>query len=169
MLLFKIWMKISLQGLTLILPASQALIYPLFIFFFKFLFFIFSISQYIIFFFYCTAWWPSQCLHACSSHHIPFTLSALNSVSCFLFYGCTHSIWKFLSQGLNPSRSFDLSCSCGNAGSFNPPCFERGIEPTPPQGPKPEWILNPRCHSKNSSRHVYIHFSSSVISVLHHR
>ena len=30
---------------------------------------------------------------------------------------CTPDIWKFLNQGLN------LSCSCGNAGSFNPLCW----------------------------------------------
>ena len=30
------------------------------------------------------------------------------------FFGCTHSIWKFLAQGLN------LSHSCGNTRSFNP-------------------------------------------------
>ena len=32
----------------------------------------------------------------------------------FFFNGHTYSIWKFQVQGLN------LSCSCGNAGSFNP-------------------------------------------------
>ena len=30
------------------------------------------------------------------------------------YYGCTHSIWKFLGQGLNRSHSYDLCCSCGH-------------------------------------------------------
>ena len=34
----------------------------------------------------------------------------------FVFYGCIHSIWKCLGQGLTPSHS------CGNARSFNPMC-----------------------------------------------
>ena len=29
-------------------------------------------------------------------------------------------MWKFLGQGLNPSHSYGLCCSCGNARSFNP-------------------------------------------------
>ena len=36
------------------------------------------------------------------------------------FYGCTHSIWKFLGQGLNPSPNCNLHCCCGNTGSCNP-------------------------------------------------
>ena len=38
----------------------------------------------------------------------------------FCFNGCTHDTWKFLGQGLNPSHSYNLHCSCGSAGSFNP-------------------------------------------------
>ena len=38
----------------------------------------------------------------------------------FSLYGRTHSIWKFLGQGLNPGHSCNLWCSCGNASSFNP-------------------------------------------------
>ena len=36
------------------------------------------------------------------------------------FNSWTCSIWKFLGQGLNPSHSWDLHCSCSNTGSFNP-------------------------------------------------
>ena len=44
----------------------------------------------------------------------------------FIFNGCTHSIWKFLGQGLN------LSCNCGNPGFFNP-LGQAGIDLVPPQ------------------------------------
>ena len=40
-------------------------------------------------------------------------------MSLSYLFGCTHSIWKFLGQGLNPSCSFDLRHSIGNAGPFN--------------------------------------------------
>ena len=39
------------------------------------------------------------------------------------FYGHMCGIWKFLGQGLNPSRSHDLCHSCDNTGSFNPLCW----------------------------------------------
>ena len=39
----------------------------------------------------------------------------------FLFLnGCTHSMWKFLGRGLNPSHSFNLHHSCNNTRSFKP-------------------------------------------------
>ena len=41
----------------------------------------------------------------------------------FNFYGCTHSICKFLGLGLNPNHSCDLHHSCGSTGSFNPGCW----------------------------------------------
>ena len=43
----------------------------------------------------------------------------------FLFYVCTHGIWKFLSQGLKPSCSYDLYYSCGNIWFFNWMCQAR--------------------------------------------
>ena len=33
-------------------------------------------------------------------------------------YGCIRGMWKFPGQGLNPSHSCDLHCSCGNTRSF---------------------------------------------------
>lgn len=36
-------------------------------------------------------------------------------VIVFFFFSCTHSIWKFLSQGSNPGRSCDLCCCCSNS------------------------------------------------------
>ena len=39
------------------------------------------------------------------------------SLSIF-FYGCTHDLWKFPGQGLNPSLSCNLCHSCGNTGSL---------------------------------------------------
>ena len=36
----------------------------------------------------------------------------------FLFFGCTHNIWKFLGQGLNLSHSWDLCHDYGNARSL---------------------------------------------------
>ena len=35
-----------------------------------------------------------------------------------IFSSCTHGIWKFLGQGLNPSRSCNLRHGCGNASSL---------------------------------------------------
>ena len=46
-----------------------------------------------------------------------FLKAILNS---FFLNVCTHSIWKFLGHGLNPSNSWDLCCSCSNIRSFNP-------------------------------------------------
>ena len=47
-----------------------------------------------------------------------------------LFYGHTHSIWKFLGQGWNLSNSCDLCCRGGNATSFNP-LLPAGDKPHP--------------------------------------
>ena len=41
-------------------------------------------------------------------------------LSFFFFYGCAHSMRKFLGQGLNLSCSFEQHYSCANARSFNP-------------------------------------------------
>ena len=41
----------------------------------------------------------------------------------FVFNGSTRGICKFLGQGLNPSQSCNLRCSCSNARSFNPLCW----------------------------------------------
>ena len=40
------------------------------------------------------------------------------SVFFFFFFGHTFSIWKFLGQGWNMSRSCNLDHSCSNAGSL---------------------------------------------------
>ena len=40
--------------------------------------------------------------------------SGLSSNFFFFLCGCTHSTWKFLSQGLNLNR-YDLCCNCTNA------------------------------------------------------
>ena len=45
----------------------------------------------------------------------------------FFFKHHTHSIWKFLGQGLNPSHICDLCHSWGNAESFNSLC-QAGIQ-----------------------------------------
>ena len=53
------------------------------------------------------------------------------------FNGYTHSIWKFLGQGPNPSHSGDLHHSFGNTGSFNP-LYQGGYQihtPTATQAP----------------------------------
>ena len=41
----------------------------------------------------------------------------------FLFNSCIHGIWKFPGQGLNPSLTCDLRCSCSTAGCFNLVCW----------------------------------------------
>ena len=59
-------------------------------------------------------------------------------------YGCTHDIWKFLCQGMN------LSCSCGNAGSFNPLHWGWGSNlHLHSDLSHCSWILNTQCHSRN--------------------
>ena len=50
------------------------------------------------------------------------------------FLGCTHSIWNFLSQGLNLSQSCNLCHSCTR--SFNPLCQWR-LKTAPLQWPEP--------------------------------
>ena len=40
----------------------------------------------------------------------------------YFFNGYTHSIWRFLGQGLNPSCSHNLCHGSTNTGSFNPLC-----------------------------------------------
>ena len=71
----------------------------------------------------------------------------------FFFYGHTHSIWKFLDQGLNPSHSCDLCHSCSNAGSLTH-CARPGVEPALPQ--RQEKIIKPLCHSGNSRKRFFI-------------
>ena len=39
-------------------------------------------------------------------------------LSFFFFFRCTHSLWKFSSQGLNPSRSCDLCHNCRTVASL---------------------------------------------------
>ena len=66
----------------------------------------------------------------------------------FLFFGCTHSTWKFPGQGSNPSHSSKLHQSYSNTRcltSYAGP----GIEPMPPQ--RQHQILHPLHHSRNSS------------------
>ena len=40
-------------------------------------------------------------------------------------YGRTRDIWKFLGQGLNPSRSCEQRHSCDSTGAFKPLCWAR--------------------------------------------
>lgn len=42
----------------------------------------------------------------------------------FKFFGHTHSMWKFLDQGSNPSHSSDPSCCSDNARSSTPELLE---------------------------------------------
>ena len=74
-----------------------------------------------------------------------FILQHLNIFSFLL--GCTHSIWKLLGWGLNPSYSCDLCHSCSNAGSLTH-CAGSGIKPALPQ--RQWWIINPVWHSRKS-------------------
>ena len=78
------------------------------------------------------------------------TLLALLFSICFVFYGCTHSIWKFLDQGLNRSCSCNLCHSCHNNGSFNH-CSWVGSNPCLCSNQSCcSRILNPLYHSRNS-------------------
>lgn len=54
-------------------------------------------------------------------------LSLCFDISFFSFLAAPQYV-EFLGQGLDPSGSCDLCCSCGNSGSFNPLCHP-GIEP----------------------------------------
>ena len=46
-----------------------------------------------------------------------------NQIFFFFFNGCSHSLWRFPGQGLNPSHSFDLHHSYSNTGSLNLLCW----------------------------------------------
>ena len=53
--------------------------------------------------------------------HSPFLFIFLfKNLSLFLFHGCTHSIWKILGQGLNPSHHCNLHHSYSNSRFSNP-------------------------------------------------
>ena len=54
------------------------------------------------------------------------------SLSLLLFWPIC-GIWKFLSQGSNPSQSCDLHHSCSNAARSLIHCARLGIQPAPPQ------------------------------------
>ena len=89
---------------------------------------------------------PSVCLlwkTVCTETLPIFKLSCLFSVELseflvyfFFFNAHTHSRRKFPGQGLNPSGSCNLRCSCSNAGSNH--CSRPGTKPTPLQ--QPEWL-----------------------------
>ena len=68
----------------------------------------------------------------------------------------TPDIWKFPGQGWNLSHSCDLCHNSGNTGSLTH-CAGLRIEPAPQQQlellQRQHWILNPLCHSGNSSVH----------------
>ena len=53
--------------------------------------------------------------------HLP-RLTVFSTFSMF-FYGCTHKIWKFPGQRLNPSHNCNLRHSYGNTQSFNTLCM----------------------------------------------
>ena len=74
--------------------------------------------------------------------------------SFFFFFlnGCTLFIWKFPDQGLNPSHRCNLCHGCSNTGSFNPLCRARGANLHLNSNLSCCCrILNPLCHSGNSS------------------
>ena len=84
-----------------------------------------------------------------------FLFQGLFSLSLF---GCTHSIWKFLGEGSNPSCSCDLRHGCGNAGSLT--CCARP-RMTASQLWRQLWILNPLHYSGNSR--IYSLLSASPL------
>ena len=49
--------------------------------------------------------------------HGPYHLLTYCIIFCFVWGGCTHGIWKFLSQKTNPSYSCNLCHSCSNSRS----------------------------------------------------
>ena len=62
-----------------------------------------------------------------SGIHLLYSVIGLHGCCCFLFLnGCTHDMWKFPGQGLNPSHS------CNNGGSLTHYLGPR-IEPEPLQ------------------------------------
>ena len=69
---------------------------------------------------------------------------SLHSFLSFLF--CTHGIWKFPGQGLNPSCSCDLHCSCCITGSFS-------------HHPRPRNEPTPNCIAVICNRFYYYYFS----------
>ena len=81
----------------------------------------------------------------------------------FFFFGCTHGIWKFPDQGLNPSCSCNAHHSCGNAQSLTH-CARPEIKPALLQ--RKHQILNPLCHSGNSPNIIYWRDCSSPLYIL---
>ena len=67
----------------------------------------------------------------------------------FSLLSYTSGRWKFLGQGPNPSCSCNLRHSSGNAGALTH-CTGPGIKPAPLH--RQHQILNPPCHSRNSSK-----------------
>ena len=65
--------------------------------------------------------------------HLKTTLSFLY---LFICYGHARGIWKFLGQGPDLSRRFDLQHSYSHARSLTH-CAGPGVKPEPPQRPKP--------------------------------
>lgn len=76
----------------------------------------------------------------------------------FFFFSHTRSIWKFPGQELNPSHSWDIGHSCGDARSLTP--LHRARHRTPPPQ-RQHQILNWLHHSRNSHKGI---FESSLFS-----
>ena len=82
---------------------------------------------------------------------VPFSPHFL---SCLFFFpnACARGTCKFQGQGLNPSHSCDLHCSCGNAASFEPTAAGQGLNLHFCNHPSCcSWLFNPLHHSRNSS------------------
>uniref|UniRef100_A0A8D1CN13 Uncharacterized protein n=1 Tax=Sus scrofa TaxID=9823 RepID=A0A8D1CN13_PIG len=77
-----------------------------------------------------------MCFLAIRMSSLDFIFSFFSFLSLFFFNGCTHSIWKYPGQELNPSCSCNLHCSCGNTRTLTH-CTRPGFETLPPQPPEP--------------------------------
>ena len=67
-------------------------------------------------------------------HFCPYEKCKAISHWFFFFNVYTHGIWKFLGQGLDPSCSCDLQCSCSNTSPLSH-CAGPGMKVAPPQRP----------------------------------
>ena len=81
----------------------------------------------------------------------PWTDTWENKRKTFFFFGCPSSIWKF------PGRGLDLSCSWGNAESFN--LLHWAGDQT--RASASTWatvvsFFSPRHHSRNSEKNIIL-------------
>ena len=93
-----------------------------------------------------------------SSHCCFYYLKVINNkifIKKFFFFGCTTLYGVLLGQGLDPSHSCNLSCSCGNTRSLTH--YGRpGIRTCIPALPRPCWFCCTTAGTPKSTFKMYV-------------